>query len=116
MADSDTRLFVSLIFFWTFLTIFSGMFANYLEEPIGTNINNFVPSPDLSINEENSGITKFMLGIYNFLSEIPVINSFIPLVKILTFGYSDKIPPVVTIFLQATLIFTYYVVWVTFKK
>jgi hypothetical protein len=115
MADSDTGLFVFLVIFWTLLTIFSNVFINYLEEPISDNINDFVPDSD-NLELSDSETSNFMAGLYNFLSEVPIINAFVPLAKILTFGYSDKIPGLIVIFLDATMILTYYVVWGLFKR
>ena len=115
MADSEAGLFVFLIIFWTLLTIFSGIFQNYLEEPVANSINGYLPDTEnVEISETESG--NFMGGLYNFLSDVPIIKSFVPLVKLLTFGYSSKIPEYITIFLDATMILTYYVVWMMFKK
>ena len=114
MADSESRLFVSLILFWVGLTIFSSIFANYIDQPLSSNIGDYAPDNNQDVTQLN-GWERFASGFYNTLSEIPIINVFIPLVKLLTFGYSSTIPPLITMFLQGVMILTYYVIWRTFK-
>jgi hypothetical protein len=115
MADSTSRLFVSLILFWTFLTIFSNVFHNYLEEDLSTSITSLTDDASLDYSQK-SWWENIFNGVFNVMDEIPIIKLFVPLMKMLTFGYSDKIPGLVVIFLDATLLFTIYVVLDAWKK
>lgn len=99
-----TRLFVFLIVFWTLLTIFSRVLT--LQEDLGTDVREY----DSSSSTE-TGNTGFLAGLFDTLEDIPVINTFVPLMEIMSFQYTDQVPAVLSIFLHATNIFTIYIIY-----
>lgn len=94
------NLFVVLVSFWTILSIFSFMFGDSL---INGQLQELKPDVDVR------GTDKWLGGLFETLEDIPVVNSFLPLMKVLTFQYSDNIPTALVLILDATLIFTGYI-------
>ena len=106
MADKINYLSF-IIIFWIFLTILSGYFE---QDILKNNIE------DLNINEEiTPQDNNFITTILNGLDNIPIINSFTPLFRIMTFQYSKEIPAFLSIFLILFSILSAYLVYSMFR-
>lgn len=115
MADSRNIL-VFLIVFWGLLTLTSYVFSDYLQkEPLllsdirCLNYRNDQTCPHITDDNQESfkGIINNLLSdIFNIAEDIPLINVFVPLAKILTFQYNSYIPGFLTIILDVLAILT----------
>lgn len=104
MGENTTQIFVVLICFWTLLTL--GTYA-FGEELTGTHISEFMPNEGSDV----SGWKSFIGGIFDSVENLPILNVFVPLMKIMTYNYVDGLPLGITLFLQVTLILSAYVVY-----
>jgi len=96
MSKTRDTLFVVLVSFWTFLIIFSNIFVDYLEKPLVTG-----SIEDITVkNIPEKDTASILERIFNVLDNIPVVNVFTPLFKIMLFQYTDQIPYTVSILLS----------------
>lgn len=105
MGETTTKMFVILVCFWTLLTILTNIFEESFSY---TDISEFNPDT----NEINNGGHNKLLGwVFNTLDEVPLINAFVPLMKIMTYQYVSGIPGTVSILLNITIIISAYIVY-----
>lgn len=104
---SNIRLMVFVICFFTLLTVFSVVFDTALTY---TPISNFKPD---TTNSNLEGSASWISNTFDSLSDIPIVNLFVPLLKLLTFQYAE-VPTIINIFLDMiTLIMSiaFFVAW-----
>lgn len=103
-SNNTTSLFLFFIFFWGIISFVS----SYL----GVQITKSSLADYRSDNQPDASFyQKFMTGTFNFLDNIPVVNYFVPLFKIMTFNYGNEIPKLLSILIDALAIISAYVVW-----
>ena len=108
-GSSNFIFFVFLIAFWTIL----GILSSYLEiQSTKTTIADIKGTGDIP-SDDKSG--NFLSGIFDTLDDIPIIQLFVPLAKVLTFQYADDLPPAVTMILDMFAVITIFVLLSTVK-
>lgn len=92
MGKGDSALFVSIVMFWTVLIIFSNMFSS-----------------SLYVASSGGTETSFLVKLYDSLEVIPVVEYFVPILRIMTFQYSSDVSPLLGLFLNSYAILSAYV-------
>lgn len=105
MDDNSTRLFIFLIFFWTLLTIFGNVF----EHSLSTRITEYTLQ-DTNVELNQNFVEKTINLFTNTMENVPLLNKFVPLFRIMTFQYSENVPVLVTIFLDGLGVLTAFIV------
>lgn len=93
-------IFVTLLCFWALLALLSYYFDVELSK---TSLSDLNPP---SVDETDKG---FVESLFDIGSDIPILNAFIPLLKMLTFQYVD-VPPAITIMLDVIAILSAFVI------
>lgn len=86
--DSNKDLLLWLGVFWTLLLILSNVFQVDLSN---ARIDNLVPSDQQK--------ATFLDKLFNAIDQIPVVNLINPLLKIMSFQYTDQVPGWISAFL-----------------
>lgn len=94
---ANTHLFVFIVCFWTILTLLSNVLGQDLLVNRPSEIAN-------NLDYEKDWITQ----TFDTLDDVPMVNVFVPLLKILTFS-TTSVPPYLTIILDMMAIFSAYV-------
>lgn len=110
-GSSNTDLFVVLVCFWTLLTMFSYTFDEVL---LVGDIEDLVPGESSQRVDLSSGFREFMSDAFGLASNIPIVNVFVPMVKMLTFQYPD-VPNLFVIFLNLIMVLTGRVMYVMIR-
>lgn len=106
MDDTTTKLFISLVIFWTLLTMFSYAFSDKLQNIQIIKDGNTISE---TVIDQRSFFSKVVDNITDTLTDIPIIEYIVPLLKILTFQYAEQIPALMVLFLNMIGIFTAYI-------
>lgn len=102
--DLTTRIFFLLIIFWSILAIFTQLFDVTLTKT------------DITKSGELTNVKQSTADqVFSFLNKIPVVKNFTPLIQIMSFQYTNQVPAIMSIMLNALSIITLYVAYFTFK-
>lgn len=108
-----TPIFIFLISFWILATILSRYFeVNAVLTDIDTLKSDY---SGIEVEEQNV-IKAFFTDVFETLDQIPIINAFTPLLRIMSFQYSNQIPASLSIFLDSIAILSAFVVVSVFKR
>ena len=108
---TKTTLFVFLVCFWSLL----GVFSNILDVQLSTSHITDYTESDIIQDTEDPYFKRLMSNIYSTLSDIPIIEYFVPLFKLMTFQYYDGVPGFLSIILSALGLLTAYIMFATIK-
>lgn len=114
MADSgNTVLFVSLVVFYTLIVVFSNVFdvvivndVSYTREELRS----------MSFGERQKAFyEEGVKWLFGHLDDMPVVQYFTPVLKIMSFGFIDQVPALVSILLNMVNVFTAFIVLDQFR-
>lgn len=104
----STPLFAFLISFWILLLILANVTSKQL---MTSTLDDYIYKDDPDTTTYNT-ITMWISNMFEILDDIPIINSFTPLFKIMFIGYvSDEVPTTISILLSGITIFSMYVTY-----
>ena len=107
--DTATGVLIVLICFWALLSVFANYFGVELAatrlETVG----------DIGSTNDR-GFFGIIGGLLDFLDNIPIINYFVPLLRIMSFQYSDQVPVILTLLLYGLSLITMLVFFETLRK
>lgn len=102
MGDSKIQALTFLMLMWITITIM----ANYFEQDIIlSDVTDLKPNDDIILE------TSLASKLFKTLDTIPIINYFSPLFKIMSFQYTDNVPPALSIFLILFSVVSAYLVY-----
>lgn len=121
MADTGkTALLVYILTFWSLVTMFTFFFQEDINNTtiLTENMGCLKPNsnlPDTICENQNNdlftGINKIFNIIWNVTSEIPILNIFTPLLRVLTMGYTSALPVWLTIILDLLAVYTGLIIY-----
>jgi len=105
------ELFVFIVCFWSIMAIFSSIF----DVTIGLNNVRDLSPDSVTPDKVESGYKKFVTGLFNAISDVPILSAFVPLFKIMSFAYTDEIPAILSIFLNIMTILSGFVCYLMIR-
>lgn len=103
MNETYSKAFMILLIFWTLLSILT----SYTNIDFWYDSITELKSDSISdIQDQNSLADNLLNSVFNVLDKFPILNRITPLFKILTFRYSELIPPWLVYILDLIGIFT----------
>lgn len=120
----ESDIMIVLISFWIILACTTYVMRDYLQgqELTKTPLSCFYLNrecPTLPGNQDNTIKNWFqnvMNDVFSTLNDIPVLNLFVPIGRLMFFQYSDQIHPLLTIFLDGTFIYLIMAIVVILKR